>query len=100
MILISQDGLKAIDSKRIDFLSIFPDKNSDGNFSLFVKTTIPYGPYENIILFEHENIELVKHVMRFIANGIFFFPRDDDDNNLLHVDLPELYKYGMKPFKQ
>ena len=95
MILISQDGLKAIEASKIEFLVIPDIKNFRGNFNLLAKTHVDDNNfYDYLILFEHENIEVVKHVMRFLANDEII--PYDDKTNLLVVDLPNLYRHGMK----
>lgn len=64
MILISQDGLKAIDADRVEFFAILPQPNPDGKFQLFVRTPTPQNSYyEYLILFAHEDIDIVKRVM-------------------------------------
>ena len=52
--------------------------------------------YDYLIMFEHENVEVVKHVMRFLANGVFLVPHDTEEGNVMIVDLPDLYRHGMK----
>ena len=97
MIFLSQDGLKAIDENIIQFFVIAPKADSGGTFKLLAKSPVDTGEfYEYLILFKHENIEVVKHVMRFLANGKFIIPDGTEEKNLLIVDLPSLYEYGMK----
>ncbi|MBR0316188.1 MAG: hypothetical protein IJQ99_04930 [Synergistaceae bacterium] len=97
MILISQDRLKAIPAENIKFFTISPDPDKNGKFYLFAKPpTTRNDYYDYLILFEHENLNVVKEVMMFLANGIWLIPYDDDNQNLLVVDLPDLYKHGMK----
>ena len=97
MILISQDRLKAIPAENINFFTISPDPDKNGKFYLFAKPpTTRNDYYDYLILFEHENLNVVKEVMMFLANGIWLIPYDDDNQNLLVVDLPDLYKHGMK----
>ena len=94
MVFISRDGLKAIYADLIDFFTILPERNADGKFRLLAKTPTQNDFYEFLILFEHEDIDVVKRVMRFLANGQFFFPVDDN-SDLIVVDLPDLYKHGL-----
>ena len=47
-------------------------------------------------MFRHKNLKVVRNVMKFLANGRFLIPHDSDSENLLIVDLPSLYKHGMK----
>ena len=97
MVLISQDGLKAIDASAIKFLVVLPDKNQRGNFSLVAKTPIcTENFYDYLILFEHEDLNVVKHVLRFLASDKIFIPHDAEDTNIIVVDLPDLYRHGMK----
>lgn len=90
--------MKAIAANEIKFFVIPKDRNERGNFYLLAKT--PYVAesnfYEYLILFEHEDLNVVNHVMRFIGNGTFFIPDDDDEKNILVIDLPDLYRHGMK----
>ena len=96
MMIVSQDGLKAISAQKVDFLVVHSEKNSSGKFNLLAKTpTRDNNFYDYLIMFEHENIEVVKHVMRFLAGNQIVVPRDDT-SNLLVVDLPDLYAHGMK----
>lgn len=96
LMLVSQDGLKAIDAKKIDFYYILSGGNSRGNYPLYVKT--PKSPVEDgegfdlLLLFEHEDIAVVKAVMEFLIEYQFICP----DNCILHVNLNELCNYGMK----
>ena len=89
--------MKAIAANEIKFFVIPKDRNERGNFYLLAKT--PYVAesnfYEYLILFEHGDLNVVKHVMRFIGNGTFFIP-DDDEKNIMVIDLPDLYRHGMK----
>ena len=95
MILISQDGLKAIPYDNIEFFTISPDPDKNGNFLLFAKPPTQRNDYyDYLILFENKNINIVKAVMRFLAHGCFFSPLNDD--NVMVVDFPDLYKHGMK----
>ena len=96
MFLISQDGLKAIDASAIKFFVIPKDRNERGNFNLLAKTPDVDGNfYDYLILFEHEDLNVVKHVMRFLGNNTAIIP-DDDQKNILVIDLPDLYRHGMK----
>ena len=100
MMLISQDGLKAIDTEKIDFYAILPDRSSNGKFRLFAKTpAVSNNYYDYLILFEHENIEVVKHVMRFLAINVTFLPVARK-NEALFVELPDLYRHGMKEIEE
>lgn len=95
--LISQDGLKAISAADVKFFVIPKDRNERGKFNLLTKTPAVSGNYyDYLILFEHENIEVVKHVMRFLANDEVFIPYDAEEKNVLVIDLPDLYRHGMK----
>ena len=99
MVLISQDGYKAIDTSKVAFYYIPRDKENDSDgikYSLYAKSPTLNGDFYDLIrLFRHKNLDLVKNVMRFLANGNFLIPHDDNQN-LLIVDLPDLYKHGMK----
>lgn len=96
MVFISQDRLKAISEDEVKFFAILPERKN-GKFRLFAKTpTVDTNYYDYLILFEHENIEVVKNVMKFLANGIFLIPHDSEKQNVLVVDLPDLYRHGMK----
>lgn len=98
LMLISQDGLKAIDTNKIDFYYIIASNNDYSKNRLMAKAPkfpAEEGYYDFLILFEHEDIDVVKRVMRFLANGQFFFPADDN-SNLIVVDLPDLYKHGLQ----
>ena len=93
--LISQDGLKAIDIAKIDFYYIPPDKNIRGKYCFQAKSAkspAENGYYDFLNLFEHENIETVKAVMKFLVAFQFSCP----DDYILQVDLPELARLGMK----
>lgn len=97
MFLTSQNRMNAIDVNSITFFVIPPDKSKSGNFMLMAKT--PYvndNFYDYLILFEHENLNVVKHVMRFLTSDTIRIPHDDEDKNSIVVDLPNLYRYGMK----
>lgn len=95
--LISQDGLKAISAADVKFFVISKDRNERGKFNLLAKTPAVSGNYyDYLALFEHENIEVVKHVMRFLANNKVFIPHDAEEKNVLVIDLPDLYRHGMK----
>ena len=97
MVLISQDRLKAIPLSKIQFFVITPECNSDGDFQLLAKSpTAENNFYDYLILFKHKDIEIVKRVMQFLANGNFLTPFDDDKKGIIIADLPELYKRGMK----
>lgn len=100
MVLISQDKLKAIDIDKIAFYYIpkNTENDSDGvKYSLYAKTPFINGEFYDLIrLFRHKNLNVVKNVMRFLANGQFLIPYADGNKNILVVDLPELYKHGMK----
>lgn len=98
MTFLSQSGLTAIDEDKIQFFAIDPQADGGGTFKLLTKTPVVQNNfYEYLILFEHEDIEVVKHVMRFLANRQFT-PRNvlREHKNILVVDLPDLYDYGMK----
>lgn len=93
MIFISQGGLTAIDQKNILFFVISSPNTQEPTFKLLAKTPAADNNfYDYLILFQHENVEVVKHVMRFLANGVFL---SIDNSNLLVVDLPDLYQYGL-----
>lgn len=97
MFLTSQNRMNAIDVNSITFFVIPPDKSNCGNFMLMAKT--PYvnsNFYDYLILFEHENLNVVKHVMSFLTSDTIRIPHDDEDKNSIVVDLPNLYRYGMK----
>lgn len=93
--LISQDGLKAIAYDKIQFFVITKDENTDEkNFFLMAKTpTVNDHFYDYLILFEHEDIAVVKQVMRFLVIGDFTIPGGNP--KLIFVDLQHLYLYGM-----
>ena len=91
--LISQDKLKAIEFEKIGFFVVNDSQNMRGNYNLLAKTPkFDGGFYEYLILFEHENIEVLKDVMRFFPAFQLAMP----DNFILHVDLPTLYNCAMK----
>lgn len=91
--LISQDGLKAIAADKIDFFVIPEDRNQRKNFTLLAKTPkSDNGFYEFLIMFEHEDIEVVKQVMRFLT----VFTTSQNDFDIVNVDLKDLYERGMK----
>lgn len=96
--LISQDGLKAINYDKIQFFTIQLEKHAADTvdtFSLYAKTPVVNGNFfDYLLLFEHEDISVVKHVMRFLAVGDFTIP--EGEPKLIIVDLPNLYRYGMK----
>lgn len=97
LMLISQDRLKAIPFSQIQFFVIMPECGIDGKFKLLAKSpTTENNFYDYLILFKHEDIEVVKQVMQFLAKGKFLTPYNDDEKNIIIVDLPELYKIGMK----
>lgn len=97
MILLSQDGLKAISASRVDFLVIPKDRNERGNFNLLVKTpTVSGNFYEYMVMFEHENLEVVKHVMHFLIGDTISIPNDAENKTVISIDIPNLYRYGMK----
>lgn len=94
--LISQDGLKAIAYDKIQFFAITKDDNNGVDFLLLAKppiTAINGTFYDYLILFEHEDISVVKQVMRFLAAGDFTIP--EGEQKLIFVDLQHLYLYGM-----
>lgn len=95
LFLISHDHLKAVDARNIDFYYISPDKNFRGKFALLAKTQkspAEDGCYDFLILFEHEDIQIVKATMKFLLAFQIACP----DDFILHVDLDSLYKLGMK----
>ena len=95
MILVSQDGKKAIDAKDILFYRIYT--KDDGKNILMVEPSRENNEtdyFGMLIMFEHQNISVVKKVMRFLARGIFFIPRGADE--IIDIQIPTLYKFGMK----
>lgn len=95
LILLSQDGLKAIDASRIDFYYILPERNVRRKFVLQAKS--PKSPAENgyydfLNLFEHEDVEVVKAAMKILITAQMTCTRDF----IMIIDLPNLYKVGMK----
>ncbi|MBR0288979.1 MAG: hypothetical protein IJQ82_08380 [Selenomonadaceae bacterium] len=100
MILISQDGRKAINTDKIEFYYIPQGKENDSDgikYSLYAKLpTLDDTLCQLIRLFRHKDLNIVKNVMKFLANGQFLILHDSDSKNLLVVDLPSLYKHGMK----
>ena len=99
MFFISQDRMKAIESSAIKFFVIPKDRNERGNFILLAKSPdVANGNfYDYLILFEHEDLNVVNHVMRFLASGKILIPYNDKrEQNILVIDLPELYRHGMK----
>lgn len=90
--LISQDKLKAIDAKLIQFYVIDPNADGGGTFKLLAKTpTVGNNFYDYLILFEHEDIKVVKATLEFLLA----FQLACHDDFILHVDLNTLCKLGM-----
>lgn len=100
MFFISQDRMKAIEASAIKFFVIPKDRNERGNFNLLAKTPDVDGNfYDYLILFEHKDLNVVNHVLRFLASGKIFIPYNDNDKierNILVIDFPDLYRHGMK----
>lgn len=95
--LISQDGLKAIATDRIEFFLIIDERNKLGKFKLFAKTRINSNTFfDYLSMFEDEDVEVVKKVLRFLVAGGVTAPHSGDKDKYLVVDLPDLYKCGMK----
>ena len=93
LMLISQSGLTAIDATQIQFYVIDTNADGGGTFKLLAKTpTVENNFYEYLILFEHEDIEVVKATLEFLL----VFQLACHDDFVLNVDLPNLYNLGMK----
>lgn len=90
---VSQDRLKAIAPDKIGFFVINGERNERGKFNLLAKAPVDSNNFfDYLILFEHEDIEVVKNVMIFLANGQFLIP---SEVNTVVVDLPNLYRCGL-----
>jgi len=86
-IFVSQDELKAIATDKIDFFVINGERNARGKYSLLAKTPVDSNNfYDYLILFEHEDIALVKAVLA----SLLVFLNNSPDDFILHVDLPNL----------
>lgn len=93
LLMVSQDRLKAIDAKLIQFYVIDPNADGGGTFKLLAKTpTVRNNFYDYLILFEHENIEVVKATLEFLLAFQLACP----DDFILNIELPNLYNLGMK----
>lgn len=89
-IFVSQDELKAIATDKIDFFVINGERNGRGKYSLLAKTPVDSNNfYEYLVMFEHEDIALVKTVL---ANLLVFL-NDSPDDFILHIDLPDLQHF-------
>lgn len=89
-IFVSQDELKAIAADKIDFFVINGERNGRGKFPLLAKTPVDSNNfYDYLILFEHEDIALVKTVLA----ELLVFLNDSPDDFILHVDLPDLQHF-------
>lgn len=97
MFFISQDRMKAIEASAIKFFVIPKDRNGRGNFNLLAKSPdVDSGNfYDYLILFEHKDLNVVMHVMNFLSNGTIIID-SKDKKNILVIDLPDLYRHGMK----
>lgn len=100
MMLISQDGHKAIDTADILYYVIFPLKGEADEYELMVEPN-RYGStgedyFGKLILFRDKNLDTVKHVMRFLASGRFFIPSDSYDGSAIEVNINNLRRHGMR----
>ena len=99
MLLISQDGLKAIPVDKIEFYYIAPTKNQRGNYLLQVKSPkMPAleGYYDFLNMFEHEDVEVVKKVMRFLV----YLQNSTKESLVVDVNLPQLNRFGFNRMKE
>lgn len=100
LMLISQDRLKAIDTDKIDFYYIVPNKNQHDKYMLQAKS--PKSPAENgyydfLNLFEHEDIEVVKEVLRFL---VYLKNSLNGQSLIVDVDIPNLKRFGFNRMKE
>lgn len=95
MILVSQNGKTAIDSKDILFYWICTKKD---RFYLMAeprrKQSLDVDYFGLLTLFEHSNLKVVQQVMRFLACGFLLVP--NDAKGIIDIDITTLYKFGME----
>lgn len=90
MIFISQDGLKAIDSREIQYYFITGQANC---YQILVmpKNRDSGDKWNVLSLFRHKNLKVVKQVMRFISN----YAINAKANAIVDVDIESLCELGM-----
>ena len=96
MMLVSQDGQKAIDSADVLAYYVYPFRADAEEYQLLAEPRRNYADdfFGTLILFRDKNLEVVKRVMRFLVRGIFFFPHGEA-GEVIEVNLPDLYLHGM-----
>ena len=100
LMLISQDGLKAIDADKIDFYYIMSNKNQRDRYTLQAKSPkfpAENGYYDFLNLFEHEDIKVVKKVLRFL---VYLKNSLNGQSLIVDVDIPKLKRFGFNCMKE
>lgn len=102
MMLISQDGHKAIDTADILYYVIFPLEGEAEEYKLMVEPNRSGSTAEDyfgkLILFRDKNLDTVKHVMRFLVSGRFFIP-SGEYGGAIEVTIEDLRRHGMSEVK-